>query len=269
MALRMSGTTDMATLSVLYRTILRNNTPMSLTVALKVCSRIISQAAPNPKSVESVREFVYYLRRVRDSCNEARIPMTKCYQSLSHRLAYFYVSTCNERGWDDAPSSIKKSYSHYVQTVQPKDDTYTGSNDVEDLPPRKPETIIRPNASKVVQRLPVKPNRLARCENWPNITQAFWPTRMDGYEELKLKHGPPSTWYASSERPAPPASALPTPSYYANRMNDSHSSPTEWLPEKKTSKDGGDSSFLDNKNPRSDDESSSSGVFDNAPSSAT
>jgi hypothetical protein len=52
-------------------------------------------------------------------------------------------------------------------------------------------------------------------------------------------------------------------------MNDSHSSPTEWLPEKKTSKDDGDSSFLDNKNPRSDDESSSSGVFDNAPSSAT
>lgn len=73
-----------------------------------------------------------------------------------------------------------------------------------DKPPKRQTPIVWPA---------VQPNRSARCENWPEITQDFWPTRWDGVRKLISKHGPCNTWYASSLEPAPPASALPTPSF--------------------------------------------------------
>jgi hypothetical protein len=62
----------------------------------------------------------------------------------------------------------------------------------------------------------IPPNRFARCENWPTIAQDFWPTKKDGLADLIRKHGPTKTWYASSQKPSPPASALQIPSYYQN-----------------------------------------------------
>ena len=71
------------------------------------------------------------------------------------------------------------------------------------------------NANPV--RPAVQPTRLARYENWPEITQDFWPRAEDQFWHLVRKHGPATTWYASGEKPAPPASALQTPSFYRNR----------------------------------------------------
>jgi hypothetical protein len=75
------------------------------------------------------------------------------------------------------------------------------------------------NGSAVTPPAPpaIPPNRFARCENWPTITQDFWPTENDSLAELIRKHGPTKTWYASSKKPSPPASALPIPSYYQNQ----------------------------------------------------
>jgi hypothetical protein len=62
----------------------------------------------------------------------------------------------------------------------------------------------------------IQPNKFARCENWPTIAQDFWPTKKDGLADLIRKHGPIKTWYASSQKLSPPASALQIPSYYQN-----------------------------------------------------
>lgn len=212
----------------------RNDINMSIKAALRACLKILFEHERRIPVIRCAQEFLGCLEQLFGFSVQTGLIMALDYYNESHQLVYSYGDNCSAwifscPLWSEPSYLPQTCYPNCVGTMQPRRFGY--AYPVAWQVPRHAHTATSNylemvkctcgNCIKSKCQAPessiFQPNKSMRCENWPTITQGFWPTREAGVKDLIRKHGPINTWYASSEQLAPPASALPIPSFVSRR----------------------------------------------------